>query len=364
MMRNIGIIFIFFLTASLTVFSQKNIDLKELFNNVNFEKGPSVSVLVIKEGKVKTNRSFGHAAIEKGQKAGGNTNYYMADISNQFTAMGILLLSNNNKLKLSDKAAEIIDGFPGYGKNVTIKHLLQQNSGLPHFAIPIELSANSNPITNQDVLSYLKKQESLLFSPGKKIDINPVNYIMLALIIEEISGDSYAGFIKNEILKPLGMKKSGVYDGSKYFWPWKKIKNKAVGYNFTGTNYIQDNSIEKIHITGSTGLYVSPNDYIKWMKAWETEKLIKANTIDNAFKFNFMPGYTKFYGYGWQIGFNNGRRYAFQSASRFGNTHLVVYVPSEKITVAVFSNQGGLYGLRKKAFKILNQYSANEYIPE
>ncbi len=363
-MRKISITLLIAAISSFTVLSQNNIDLKKLFNNAISDNGPSVSILVIKEGNAKINKSFGYANIEKGKKAGSHTNYYMADLSNQFTAMGILLLSNNNKLQLNDKITDIIEDFPAYGKNITIKHLLQQNSGLPHFALPIKSHGNKEIITNQDVLNFLQNQKSLLFSPGKKIDINPVNYTLLGIIIEKISGKSYADFITKEIFKPLGMKKSGVYDGSKHFWPWKKIKRKAVGYNLSGTNFKQDNTIDNIHITGSRGVYVSPVDYIKWMKAWESEKIIKTSTIENAFKFNFMPGYTKFYGYGWQIGFNKGRRYAFQSTSDYGNTHLVLHIPSEKITVAVFSNQGGLYGLRKKAFKILNQYSANEYVPE
>ncbi len=362
-MRIINIAILFVVFPVLLVYPQSNTEIKKLFNNAISDGGPSLSVLVTKEGKVKLNKSFGYANIEKDKKAGSQTNYYMANLTNQFTAMGILILSERNQLKLSDKVSAIITGFPGYGNKITVKHLLQQSSGLPYFKAQ-EFIDQNNEVTNNDVLEFLNKQDGLHFNPGKKVEINQVNYTILGIIIEEVSGDEYADFIDDEIFKPLHMKRPGVYDGKKYFWPWKKIKNKAVCYNPSDNGYNVNNTYEKIHYTGSTGVFVSPDDFAKWIDVWGTEKLLPYSTIEKAFKFSFMPGYIKFYGYGWQIGFNKGKRYAFQSTSHFGNTHISIYVPAEKISVSVFSNQGGLYGLRKKAFEILNQYSANEYVPE
>ena len=100
-----------------------------LFQDYNGEK-PSASFIVIKDGKIKECQSFGYADLENKILANCETNYRLASVTKQFTAMAILTLIKQGKLNYKTKLTEIIPEFPEYGKEITIKNLMSHRSGL------------------------------------------------------------------------------------------------------------------------------------------------------------------------------------------------------------------------------------------
>lgn len=136
-MRNKLLILVLLLILYGCKSSQKNIEQKEtnqdlidfLFQDYIGAK-PSASFIVIKDGEIENCQSFGYADLENKILANCETNYRLASVTKQFTAMGILILINQGKLNYETKLTEVITEFPEYGKEITIKNLMTHRSGL------------------------------------------------------------------------------------------------------------------------------------------------------------------------------------------------------------------------------------------
>jgi CubicO group peptidase (beta-lactamase class C family) len=334
-----------------------------IFKDYIHINGPGLSVAVIKNGKIEIKRNYGLTNIEKNKSASSSTKYYMSGITNQFTALGILILNKQGKLKLSHKLTDVFKDFPAYGKRISIKTLLNHTSGLVEINLKKYIK-NNYKINNQDVIQALKLNDSLKFSPGRKLDINWVNYAVLGSIIEKKSGMSYPDFLEKEIFEPLGMNESLVFTGKKKGFFAKLfgkgdaygIDNKAIGYIPGNGDYKKAEGYQDALLYGNTGVYTTLNDYTKFLTAWNSDKLVSKNKINRAFRINYLPGVIKYYGFGWNINWFRGKTYAYQVGNDFGNTHISLFIPHKNLAVVIFSNQAGIFGLLNKALALANRY--------
>ncbi len=317
---------------------------------------PAIVALVKVKNEVKYLGAAGYANIDKKLKADGSTLFYLPGLSSQYTAMAVMKLMEQGRLKYSEIIRDIISELPEYCNTITIKNLLQNSSGLPFIVISDSLNIG-RPVTNAQVVALLNKYKQLEFSPGKKIQINPLNDILLSLIIERKLLKPYAVCIKSEVCDPLGIK-AQIYPGK------VKAKKTAVGY-LPGNNVFKPDITWKLNgITGYYGVFSSITGHAALVDAFYTETLLKRSTIDEAMKLNFLPGYFKYCSFGWHNAFNNGKRYDYQMGNGMGFTHIVLRIPDEEITVIIFTNSAGVFDLRKDAFRLLNLYSSYKYKPE
>ncbi len=149
-------------------------------------------------------KSFGCQNLEKNEKASSNTNYRLDSVTKQFTATAILILIEQKKLNLSTNLCEIFNGFPWYGENISIYHLLTHTSGLIDYESLISDTATQQ-VYDTDVLQMMMQQDSTYFSPGTQYRYSNTGYALLTMIIEIISGKSFTEFLHENIFKPLGM---------------------------------------------------------------------------------------------------------------------------------------------------------------
>src|SRR5690606_4716353 len=195
-----------------------------LFQDYIGEK-PSASFIVIKDGKIKDCQSFGYADLDNKILANCETNYRLASVTKQFTAMGILILINQGKLNYDTKLTEIIPEFPDYGKEITVKYLMSHRSGLIPYT-ELYPRDSKKQLVDKEVLHLLIKQDSLLFPANSKYAYSNSGYAVLAMIIERVSGISFKEFMEKEIFEKIGMTNSTVYSKD------IPIKNRAYGYIF------------------------------------------------------------------------------------------------------------------------------------
>ncbi|HHY25325.1 MAG TPA: beta-lactamase family protein, partial [Desulfitobacterium dehalogenans] len=189
----------------------KRMILKEFFAELQSEHLINGTVLIAKDGELLYKGAFGEAELDPKRKLKINSIFNLASVSKPITALGVMLLVQANKLSLDDPIEKWLPNIPY--KGVTVRQLLNHTSGLPDY---LELFAHhwnkSQIAVNQDLLELLiKYKPERLFEPNERMDYSNTGYVMLALIIEKVSGLSFAEYMKINIFLPVGMQYTEVF---------------------------------------------------------------------------------------------------------------------------------------------------------
>lgn len=229
------------------------------------------SVIVAQNGKEVVKKSYGKANFAWDVDNTPTTKFRVGSLTKQFTALLILQLKQEGKLKLDDK---ILTHLPWYFKNtgskLTIHHLLSMTSGLANY------TDEANPIMEREellpkefALKYFK--DSLLFEPGKNIRYCNTGYYILGLIIEAITNKTYENVLQERIFNVIGMINSGVET------PNQSVPNLAEGYTLYMGDYIIPHSINMKAMTFSAGtIFSTVEDLFLWDKSFYSDKLLNA----------------------------------------------------------------------------------------
>ncbi|MDJ1470188.1 serine hydrolase domain-containing protein [Xanthocytophaga flava] len=303
-----------------------------LFSKYDTLQSSSVSIMIVENGKICYNRSFGLAEIETGRKATASTNYRIASVTKPFTAMAILMLRDAGKLNLEDPLTKFFPSIPAFGKQVTIQQMLNHTSGLAGYGDFIAEST-IEPLQDEDVLHMVEKQDSTRFQPGSEFSYSNTAYVLLGLIVEKVSGKSFADFMKEHIFKPLQMDNSTLNSRTGV------IANRAYGYNLIeGTLLRQDQSLYS-YLLGDGGIYSSLTDFYKWDQALYSNKLVKKSTLKEMFMVSSHETPDIGYGYGWYTEKRFGQERISHSGGTTGFSSYYVRYPSKKFSIILFANQ-------------------------
>jgi len=275
------------------------------------------NVLIAEKGKILYQKSFGYANEETKEKLNKNSVFELASCSKTFTAITILKLKEQGKLKLDDPISKYISDLKEYDK-ITIRHLLNHTSGLPDYMQLMDSLWDKNKIaTNKDIVNLFSAHKpKLLFEPNTKFEYSNTGYALLALIIQKASGKSYEDFLEKNIFKPLKMKQSFVYNGRHR--P-EKINHYALGYVYDENNkkFVLPDYYEPTKIVlwldgvqGDGSVISTTNDLLKWDKALYSNKIISEKSRNELFESATLKDGSKTdYGFGW---FLIDNEYGFQ----------------------------------------------------
>ncbi|HCT69812.1 MAG TPA: serine hydrolase, partial [Bacteroidales bacterium] len=261
---------------------------------------PGATVLVAKNGKVVYRKAFGMANLELNVPMKPEMVFEIGSITKQFTAVSILMLMEQGKLSLTDDITKFIPDYPAQGHKITIHHLLTHTSGIKSYTGMQEWQ----PLWRKDMspaeMIDLFKNQPMDFAPGERFLYNNSAYFLLGYIIEKASGLTYQQFLEDNIFKPLQMNNS-------YYGSHKRvIPNRAAGYQnqdgFTNAEYL---SLTQPYSAGS--IMSNVDDMLKWQNAIRDNKLVKAGSIQLAFKgYSTNDNKPFHYGYGWGVNEING----------------------------------------------------------
>jgi CubicO group peptidase (beta-lactamase class C family) len=140
-----------------------------------------------------------------------HTNFRLASCTKQFTAMAVMLLVHDGKLRYEDRLTDVFPDFPEYGKSISIRNLLNHTSGLLDYEDLMAKPAPGTPpekipqIKDSGVLELLKQQKTTEFPSGTKWDYSNSGYAALAMIVEKVSGQAFGNFLHDRIFAPLAM---------------------------------------------------------------------------------------------------------------------------------------------------------------
>jgi CubicO group peptidase (beta-lactamase class C family) len=310
-------------------------------------KHPGASVAVIKDGTIVFERSYGMANVEGNEKASSQTNYRLASMTKQFTAMSILLLEEQRKLSLDDRVAKHLPELGTLAPKITVKQLLTHTSGLPEYE-PLIPKDQTEQVLDKDVLALLLKQPKLDLKPGR-FRYGNTGYVLLALIVERVSKQSFGEFLRRNIFTPLGMANSIAYSAK------APIKHRAYGYTTNEDRAWRTDQDKATAVLGDGGIYSSVADLAHWIGALDKSTLLK-NRLADATSIQVRTNDPKIgYGYGWRIAEEQGEKVVFHTGTTSGFKNALLWVPSRKLGVVVLTNRKNSDSLRL-AWRVLEHF--------
>src|SRR5436190_4387341 len=197
---------------------EKKID--SVFSGVTSPDAPGLAVLVRTNGRPVFEHGYGVRDLRSKAKIDAHTNFRLASFTKQFTAMAIMLLVRDGKLRYDEKLSEIFPDFPDYGKAITVRNLLNHTSGLPDYEELMEAAEKgSGPLWSPEkqiqdakVLELLKKEKRGKFAPGASWSYSNSGYVILGLVVAKASGKTYGEFLRERAFIPLKMNHTAVYE--------------------------------------------------------------------------------------------------------------------------------------------------------
>jgi CubicO group peptidase (beta-lactamase class C family) len=305
-----------------------------LFKDYNQPGVPGASVIVIREGKVLYKRAYGMADLEARTAATTKTNYRLASVTKQFTAMSILMLAERGRLLIDNKITRFFPDYPAYGKDITIRELLTHTSGLRAYEDLIP-AGRTTQLKDRDVLDLLKQQTSTYFVPGMEWRYSNTGYAHLALIVEKASGMSFAAFLKKSIFGPLKMNDTLAFEEG-----ISTVRNRAYGYSRKGDAFERTDQSQTSAVLGDGGVYSSVEDLFLWDQALYTTRLVSEDMLRQAWMPSVLAsGKQTTYGFGWELGELHGMKTVRHGGSTIGFRTHILRIPDKKFTVIVLANR-------------------------
>lgn len=297
------------------------------------DNGPGVSILVAKDGKVMYQKAFGLASLELNVPMTTENVFEIGSITKQFTAVAILMLEEQGKLKVSDPITKYIPDYPTNGKTITIHNLLNHTSGIKSYTdMPSFQKLAAQDMTPTELIDVFKN-EPMDFDPGEEFRYNNSGYILLGYIIEVVSKMSYEDFIEKNIFEKLGMSNSYYGRNSQI------IKNRADGYQEGSNGYENSNYLSMTLPYAAGSLMSTTSDLLKWQIALNTHTLINNTSYERAIHGSTLNnGEHITYGYGLSEEEISGSTAIQHGGGIFGYTTMGIYLPEEKVFVSALSN--------------------------
>jgi len=305
-----------------------------LLSDYDLGDGPGAAVMIIKEGVILFSNGYGLANLENEIPITNETNFRLASITKQFTAMCIMILINHGELDFETTLVEIFPPFPSYGSNITIRYLLNHTSGLVDYESLIQNDATEQ-VSDMDVYNMMTGLDSTYFTSGTDYRYSNTGYALLAMIVEEKSGLTFSEFLKENIFSPLEMNNSVAHQEG-----ISNITNRAYGYSQEDDGYNLDDQSLTSAVLGDGGIYTSLNDMFRWDQSLYVDTLIPYEILNEAFTSGELSSGEKTgYGFGWRMDTYLYRNRAHHTGSTRGFRNVFMRFPDQKISILILTNR-------------------------
>lgn len=297
-------------------------------------EGAGAAVLITKGGKTIYSNASGKASIELNVDISAQHVFEIGSITKQFTAMAILMLEEQGKLKIEDEITKYLPDYPMMGYSITIHHLLNHTSGIQSYTDMATWAAIWRLEKGVDEMIDVFKNEPMHFEPGTQWEYNNSGYFLLGAIIEKASGMTYADFLQQNIFNPLEMK------NTRYGSRKELIMNRAAGYDRAPDGFFDNAEFLSMTQPYAAGSIMSTvGDMALWMEALKANKLISAESLKKAWtNYPLKNGNPTNYGYGFAISDINGSPTIEHSGGIFGYSSNGIYLPDEDLYTIILTN--------------------------
>jgi CubicO group peptidase (beta-lactamase class C family) len=295
---------------------------------------PGAALMIIENNDILYSKGYGMANLEIGSNITAETNFRLASVTKQFTAMCIMILKNRDQLDYTNSLTEIFQNFPPYGSNITIRHLLNHTSGLVDYEELIPQNTTIQ-VKDADVLNMMLNLDYTYFIPGSQYQYSNSGFALLAMIVEEISGRKYAEFLEENIFTPLGMSNSVAFING-----ISSINNRAFGYSLQEDEYVLDDQSLTSAVLGDGGIYTSLNDFFKWDQGLYTDQLVSFEILNEAFiSGKLSNGAETGYGFGWRLDSYKNRNRVGHTGSTRGFRNVYHRYLEQNLSIIILTNR-------------------------
>ena len=334
--------------------------LDALFLQVTAPDDPGTAVLVKHGGLNVLEKGYGVRELRTHAKIDPLTNFRLASFTKQFTAMAVMLLIHDGKLRYDESLTEVFPEFPAYGKSITIRHLLNHTSGLPDYEELMEkeekakgpLWSPEHQIQDAEVLTLLERQSAGKFPPGTSWAYSNSGYVVLGLISAKASGLPYRDFLQKRIFTPAGMTHSIVYQRG-----INEVSDRAFGYSKDGGKFVEADQSATSATLGDGAVYSNLQDLSKWDDALENHVLLSEKEMTPALApatladgsathwpksgedGGYSAGKPVSYGFGWFLDPWEGHARMYHTGSTRGFRTVIERFTKNGLTIVVLCNR-------------------------
>jgi CubicO group peptidase (beta-lactamase class C family) len=277
--------------------------------------------------------------------------------------MAVMMLVHDGKLRYDQTLTEVFLDFPAYGKNITIRNLLNHTGGLPDYEDLMDAQEKlkgpiwsaEHQIQDDEVLTLLEKESKGKFAPGTSWSYSNSGYVVLGLIVAKASGQSYGDFLQARIFAPLHMDHTIVYQKGK-----NEVTNRAFGHSKEGDALKETDQSSTSATLGDGGIYSNLEDLAKWDDALRNHTLLSADEFSPALvpaklangsptywpvapnDDNLHPGKPVSYGFGWFLDPYWGIPRMWHTGSTMGFRTVIERFTKNNLTIIIFCNRTDL----------------------
>ena len=318
---------------------------------------PGVAVLVRQNGRTLFERGYGMRDLRSNLPIDARTNFRLASCSKQFTAMAIMLLVHDGKLRYEKTLKDIFPEFPAYGRTITVRNLLNHTSGLIAYEdLMDKVYAGKEwyeipQTTYAQVLALAEKQTGTKFPPGTKWEYSNGGYCILAMIVEKVSGIPFPKFLQQRIFAPLHMDHTVAH-----VYGQDVIANRAYGYTNDSGVWLETDQGPTSATLGDGGIYSSLDDLAKWDDALRNHTLLSAAefqpaitpensaavspaAVDDLPKAAAANAPPLAYGFGWFLDPYRGHARMWHYGSTIGFHSIIERFTKDNLSIIVLSNR-------------------------
>lgn len=309
-----------------------------VFAEVDSTRSPGAAVAVVKNGALVLARGYGMADLEHGVPITSKTRFDVASVGKQFTAFAALRLAEQGKLDLDADYRDFLPEMPDYGPTITVRHLIHHTSGIRDYFALLGLMGvrpGEDSIRQSDVLRVLAAQRALNFEPGSEYLYSNSGYVLLATIVERVSGKPFHDWVDEHLFDPLGMHDTELGDDYQ-----RIIPDRAESYAPSGGGFVNARTNYAAYGPGLT--YTHVEDLARWLAHLGDPKVGDASTIEAMLTTRPLnDGKPNDYAFGLHVAEHRGHRSADHSGSWAGYRTFLLWFPNEKLGVVVLSNLAG-----------------------
>jgi CubicO group peptidase (beta-lactamase class C family) len=294
---------------------------------------PGASVIVIQDGQVVVRRAYGMADLERRVAATPETDYRLASVSKQFTAMAVMLLAQDGKLRFDQPVRDFLAELPPATQAVTVRHLLNHTSGLWDYEALIP-GSRTEQLSDDDVLALVASKDSLSTPAGMAYCYSNSGYVLLGMIVARVSGMAFPEFLRTRIFGPLRMRSSVAHVEGR-----DTVPNRAYGYSPRGGAFAQTDQSVTSATLGDGGIYSNVDDLARWDRSLSDATLIDRGSLTQATTPPVLPGGPSEYGFGWFIDTYRGEKRWRHTGETSGFRNAILRFPGRRLTIVILTNR-------------------------
>ena len=365
-MRQTGFLFLVSFIAASSSFAQSSAkeisrQMEDAFPGIASSDSPGFAVLVKKDGKIIFEQGYGVRDLRTKSKIDARTNFRLASFTKQFTAIAVMLLVHDGKLRYEESVTNMFPEFPAYGKTITVRNLLNHTSGLPDYEdlmdqvekIKGPIWSPEKQIHDAEVLQLLEKESRGKFAPGTKWEYSNSGYVVLGLIVAKVSGNPFGEFLHDRIFAPLKMNHTLVFEKGK-----NEVANRAYGHAKKENVFVETDQSSTSATQGDGGIYSNLEDLAKWDDALRNHTLLSEKEFLPAITPTQLPsgaesklaedvpeslrGHASAYGFGWFLNFEDPHPLMWHYGDTMGFKTAIFRYLADNVTVILLCNRTDL----------------------